>query len=262
MKKRLSTVLIALLLILCISLPALAYTSNRTLDLVTDAAAILNESDAAYLNSEAERITSLYDCEVIIVTVDSLDGYYVEDFSQAVFETYQYGCGEERSCVMLLLSYYDRKYDILAYGFGNEVFTDARKDILVEHIVPCLSEDRWYDAFDLYLKICEDFLYATTNGLEHGEYDAPQFSLLKLLVTLALSAIPALIVILSMRKKMKTAVKQSNANAYIAENGINITYWDDHYVRSNVRRVAKSSGSGGGKTSVNSGGFSHRSGDF
>ena len=261
MKKRVWTALIALLLLLCLTHPALAY-SSRTLDLVADAAGLLSESEAAYLNAEAERLSEAYACEVIIVTVDSLDGYYVQDFSEGVFETYQYGYGADRSCIMLLLSFYDREYDILAHGYGNTVFTDARKDIMVEHVVPYLSEDNWYGAFDMYLKVCEDFLYANANGLEHGEYDAPGSPAGNILLTLILSAIPAALVVLSMRSKMKTAVRQSNATAYIADNGVNISYRDDRYIRSNVRRVAKSSSSSGGKTSVNSRGFSHRSGKF
>lgn len=264
MKRRIVSALIVLLLLLCMSVPVLA-SSQRTLDLVTDAAGILTADEAGYLNAEAERLTQIYGCEVIIVTVESLDGYYVQEFSEAVFETYQYGYGADRSCIMLLLSYYDREYDILAHGYGNTVFTDARKDIMVDYVVPYLGEDNWYGAFDMYLKICEDFLYADANGLEYGEYDAPGSPAGTILITVLLSAIPAAIVVRVMRGKMKTAVRQRNATAYIADNGVNISYRDDRYIRSNIQRVPKSSESSkssGGKTTVNSGGFSHRSGKF
>ena len=71
----------------------------------------------------------------------------------------------------------------------------------------------------------------------------------------------ALIVCLIMKGKMKTARKQTQADAYIPRDGVRITRRDDVYLTTTQTRVAVESQKSGG-TSVNSGGFSHSSGKF
>jgi hypothetical protein len=81
----------ALLALLLLGGTALAAGSGRKIDLVTDAAGLLTDSQRAFLESRAEKLSEQYECDVAIVTVDSLDGYAAADYNEAVYR--QYGLG-------------------------------------------------------------------------------------------------------------------------------------------------------------------------
>ena len=72
----------------------------------------------------------------------------------------------------------------------------------------------------------------------------------------------ALVVCLVMKGKMKTARKQTHADAYIPQNGVRMLRQEDVYLTTTQTRVKIETQKSGGGTSVNSGGFSHSSGKF
>lgn len=263
MKKRMLMILPALLALCLLCGTALAAGSSRQLDLVTDAAGLLTDSQRAELESRAEELSGQYECDVVIVTVDSLSGYTAADFNSALYEQYELGWGEEKSGVCLLVSTENRDYDLMAHGTGNTAFTDYGKGILSDKFTKFFRDDDWYGGFRCYLDTCGEFLQAASEGkpVDRGSDPYDKFSFLDAVITLAVCFLPALVTVLVMKRRMKTAVPQAQANAYVEEEGVRITESSDQFLNTTQDRVLRVRTSSGG-TTTGSSGNSHQSGKF
>ena len=273
MKKRWLSLSLLLLLLLLLTCPALAET-ERELPLVCDICGLLTDEEAEELDARAEQYSEAYGCEIILVVVPDTEGYNVEDYTEAVYNTYHYGWGEEKSGVILLLSMEERDYDLAAYGYGNVAFTDYGKEWLMDDVLPYLGSDDWYGGFSAYVEACADYLRQAREGTPVDKYydSAPTrqgFYVTggMVLLSLILGLIPAGIVVLVLRGRMKSAVLQKKADNYFSE-PLQLYQQEDRFVRRDIRRVPRSSnsgsrgGGGGHGTSVRSSGFSHHSGKF
>ncbi len=244
-----------------------AAAEPETLDNVTDAAGLLSDAQRQELNNRAVSLSSQYGIQVMIVTVPSIGSYFVEDFTEAVFDKYNLGAGSDRSCIMLLLSMEDRDYDIFAHGYGNYVFTDYGKEKLADKFLPKLGNDDWYGGFDAYLDGCDEFLALAAQGEPvdvnsgYGRMGAGP----KTVICLIVAFFPALIAALVMKGKMKTVRAQQGAMEYVGDEGLELRLKEDRFLHRSVSRVRKESsnrGSRSGGPSVNSHGRSHHSGKF
>jgi uncharacterized protein len=52
------------------------------------------------------------------------------EYAKSVYQENALGYGTEKSGIILMLSMTDRNYALIAYGYGNTVFTDHGRDIL------------------------------------------------------------------------------------------------------------------------------------
>ena len=286
MKKRLLSLLLtgllAALLLSLLAFPALA-DSQRTLPLVVDVYGLLSEEQEEALNELAEGYSAQYECDIILIVTTDTEGYDVESYTEAVYHHYQYGWGEERSGVILLLSMEGRDYDLAAYGYGNVAFTDYGKTWLMDDVLPYLGKNDWYNAFRKYIDLSADYLRQAREGNPVDYYgggkddpwgggpDYPTRSGFyvsgqTVLIALIAGLIPAGITVLIMRAKMKSARLQTQADSYAA--GLQLRDRQDRFINKTVSRVRRDtdsggrSGGGGHGTSVHSSGFSHHSGKF
>lgn len=276
MKRRVITFLLFVLLLLSLSLGAFAL-SEGGMPLVADSAGLLTEEENASLNSLAEELSRAYGCEIIIITVPELEGWNVEELSEAIYNQYEFGCGAEKSGVMLLLSMAERDFDMLAHGYGNTAFTDYGKDQLMDCVLPYLGRNDWYGGFYEFISLCGSYLEAAGNeapvdvhsdyvpGYGYTDYDpGPQLTPVKLVIALIIGLIVAAIVSGVQKAKMKSTAIQTRADRYMSE--LKLTEREDRYLNTTRTRTPRSSSSGGsrggGGTSVRSSGFSHHSGKF
>ena len=170
--------------------------------------------------------------------------------------------------ILLALCMAERDYDLCAHGeTGHRAFTDYGKGVLAErYFLSEFGKDYWYDGFNRYLDGCTDFLQLDAQGEPFDRATDPErledISVLKWIAVIVIPLLTALIVCLIMKGKMKTARKQTHADAYIPQNGVRLTRQDDVYLTTTQTRVKIETQKSGGGTSVNSGGFSHSSGKF
>ncbi len=237
--------------------------SSGALDPVTDAAGLLTEEQRKTLNDRAQALTEKYGIAVRIITVDSIGSYNIEDFAEAVFDEYHLGYGPQNSCIMLLMSMEYRDYDIFAHGYGNEAFTDYGKEKLDGYFLPKFKNNDWYGGFTGFLDGCDEYLRLAAAGtpVDRGSMSRGA----KTVIHLVIAFIPALIVALILKGKMKTVAKQRSAAAYTGLDQLDLRFKEDRFLhRSQTRtRIETNSGSrSGGGTSVNSHGSSHHSGKF
>ena len=111
MKKRMMTWLLVLLAALTLTVPSFAEQTEDDL-LIYDAAELLNEDEWLELELLADEITWRYNCAVYIVTIPDYEDYGDSPYNAAanIYNTQDFGIGEERSGVLLMLSTWDRDY--------------------------------------------------------------------------------------------------------------------------------------------------------
>jgi uncharacterized protein len=142
-------------------------------------------------------------------------------------------------------------------------FTDYGTDLISEACVNYLSEDAYYNAFDTYVNMTNDFLEEAKAGniydVDNKKVTTKDY-IKRILIILVVALVISGIIIQIMKSKMKTAVSQPYAKAYVKKGSFKITRKRDSFLYSHTSKAAipKSSSSGGGTSShTSSSGSSH-----
>ncbi len=232
---------------------------------VFDEAGVLTYDEIEELEAKAKEITETYGCEVYAITFPSLDGYEAWELNELLFAELQEYYGASEDLVILTLAMEERQYDIMAHGYGNTVFTDYGKDVMAERFLDDFADDYWYWGFSDYLDTCDEFLEMAANGKPFdvdSEGDSFGENIFGVLIAILVSCIIALVICLILRAQMKTARIATEAHDYQKE--LHLTRQYDRFSHRDIRRVynpPKESNNSGG-TTINGGGFSHKSGGF
>ena len=261
MTKKIISIVIAAVLVLMMSTVAFANTSGRY---VFDDASILTYDEIEEFETTAKNLYQEYGCEVYIITFSSLMGYEAWQLNELLYDELvsEYGAGED--VIMLLLAMEERQYDILAHGYGNTVFTDYGKDVMAERFLDDFAADSWYWGFYDYLDTCGEFLKMAANG-EPFDVDSESSGskFLGVIIAVLVSCAISLMICLILKAQMKTAVMATEAKDY--EKDLVLTNQYDRFSHRDIRRIynpPQENNNSGGGTTVNSGGFSHKSGGF
>lgn len=240
------------LILICIifaSVPCTAFAKAESLPRIIDDDDLVTTSQEASLLSRLNTLSENYNCDIIIVTVPSLEGYSSEEYSDVLYEYARYGLGETRDGFMLLVCTQERDWALTAYGNADSRFTYSKITDVKESILPHLSEDEYYDAFDNFIISCDNILAS------HGKVT---FKPLWIPVALAIGVIIAFIVVFIMKSKLKSVRFQPAANNYLKDGSLNITHARDIFLYSTITRRAKpqqSSSSSGAPGARQSGKF-------
>ena len=256
MKKRILSLCIILLLALSLCTPvAAAGFEDAQLSFVTDEAGLLTNEQRLELEQRAEEISQKYQCGVYIITVNDFTDYTYEssvyEAAKDLYREYELGYGEERSGELLLLSMEARDYALIAYGYGNTAFSEAAAE-LAETFLDDFADDAWYDGFSDYLEKSASMLVSSRNIVFVG-----------IGISLLLGCgLGLLLCWLLKEKQMKSVAVKQDANAYLRADGVHITNRQDQFSHITQTRTKIEKSSGGGGTSVDSDGFSGKSGKF
>ena len=256
--KRVHRFLLSILMVVCLILPVSAAEPDRVVDL----AGLLTQNEISYLSDTLEGIRDHWGMDVVIVTVDSLQGYstsaYADDF-------YDYsGYGDDG--ILLLVSIRDRQWAVSTAGEGIYIFTDAGIDYMAEQFLPDLSAGNYGDAFETFAYLCEEFLDQgyTDSPYDVGDFSHNSFRLGKrLLICFGVGLLIALVAVGVMYGQLKS-VRSHTASAYV-RGGLKLTASRDLFLYAHVdRRKRETNNSGGSSTHHSSSGRSHggRSGGF
>lgn len=268
MKKRISSLLAVMALALFLCVPALAAGFDEVeLYFVTDEAGLLSEQEWSDLEARAEEISLKYKCGVYIIAVNNFanyaDGNDVVEAAKNLYREYSLGYGGERSGVLLLLSMAERDYDLLAYGYGNTAFTDYGKDQLAEKFLDNFKDDDWYGGFQDYLEKSDSMLKSAREGHPLDVDSNPLIRLTGIGISLLVGCVAAFVIAVGVSDRMMKSVSaKTKADTYLIAGSVEITGREDHFTHTTETRtkIERSSGSGG--TTVDSDGFSSKSGKF
>lgn len=225
---------------------------------VVDEADLLTDAEENELLAQVDEISSRQQVDVAVVTVNSLDGEDIQDYTADYYDYNGYGIGEDHDGIMLLISMEEREWFILTTGFGIDILNDSDLEILEGEIVPYLSEGDYAQAFHVFAENCDG---EVTYAYEEEAQEAKPNVLISIVIGLILGLIPAFV----MRGKLKTVHMQNNAGRYIDRESRKLTTKQDIFLYHTVNRVPiQTDDSNRSSTFTGSSGTSHggRGGGF
>lgn len=256
MKKIFSLLLITLL---CFSFSTGIF-AQTAVDLVVDKADVLTYNEEVQLLSSLESIREEYGLDVVILTVETLDGEWPEDLADDYYDYNGYG----EDGILLLICPESGDGHISTAGYGITALTDAGIEKITEEITPALSSGDYFEAFETYAEYCDEFIGLAKSGDPFDYDDLPKepFSVFKsLILSLIIGFAIALVITLAMKSQLKSVRFQDNASMYVKRDSMNLTHSRDLYLYSRVTRTAKPKDSGS-STHRSSSGRSHGGGSF
>lgn len=241
--------------------------SAENSDKVVDNASLLTDSQEQELEDKLSELADRYDCDVVIVTADTIDGKTPMAYADDYFDYNDYGIGSGRDGVLFLLSMEDRDWWISTTGEGIDIFTDYGIQFIGGEMLPDLSDGNYYEAFCTFAELSDDFMKQAQDGRPYdtnNKYKTAGDKIKIVLISAGIGIVAALIVTLSLKGQLKSVKPNNQAKDYIRQGSMKLTSSRDVFLYKNVDRTVRqssgSSGSGGSSTHTSSSGASHGGG--
>ena len=270
--RSLCAALAALVLLLALAAPAFAAESGFA-DLyyrMNDSAQLLTEDEDNELEASLEELSVRQSFDVVIATIDSLDGEgytSMEEYADDLYDYCQFGYGANRDGVLLLISKGDRKWHISTCGYGITAFTDAGIQYLGQQMTPDMADGDYATAFRTFIRWTDAYVTAAREGHPYDVNNMPHepLSILYLGLALVIGLVTALIVTGVMKSQLKSVAPQPDASSYVRQGSMRLTNQRDHFLYRDVHRTERpkasdSSDSGGSSTHTSSSGTTHGGG--
>ena len=276
MKRKLICVWLSLTLIL----PLLALTgyAEETLCRIVDNGSILTAAEESALEEQTRLLRDTYAMDVVILTVDALNGTRAQDYAEDYYDANGYGCGKDASGVLLLIAMEEREWYVSTSGEAIYALTDYGIQCAGEELQAGFSTS--YEAgFRRFLNVLPEFFEAYQTGAPidgyadyrgdyyHSDREETVYYAEEFAPSIGVSVFAGLIIaavsILIMRIGMNTKQPQRSAAGYMKNNSFRMHQQQDLFLYSNVTKVRreehKPSG-GGSSVHRSSGGTRHGGG--
>lgn len=270
--RSLCAALAALVLLLALAVPAFAAEEGFA-DLyyrMNDSAEVLTEDEDNELEASLEELSVRQSFDVVIATIDSLEGEgytSMEEYADDLYDYCQFGYGADRDGVLLLVSVGDRKWHISTCGYGITAFTDAGIQYLGDKMTPDMADGDYAAAFRTFIQWTDTYVTAAREGHPYDVDNMPHepLSILYLGLALVIGLVTALIVTGVMKSQLKSVALQQDAASYVREGSMKLTNQRDLFLYRDVHRTERpkessSDDSGGSSTHTSSSGTTHGGG--
>lgn len=234
---------------------------------VVDMAELLSDSEKTALLSKLDEISKRQKLDIVVLTVNTLDGKTPRDYADDFYDYNGYGFGENKDGILLLVSMEDRDWWISTTGYGITALTDAGIEYISEKFLSDLSDGDYAQAFTTYAELCDQFITQAKTGESYDTGNMPKepFNVAwNILVAFVIGLVVAVIVTSIMKKQLKTVQLKSEANNYVKANSMILTENRDLFLYNQVSRRARpketDNSSGGSSTHTSSSGSSHGGG--
>lgn len=280
--KKLGGIFFALLFAVCTVLLLSAVSvipafAEGDLPRLVDMADLLSDSEESDLLDRLDEISERQQVDIVVVTVDSMEGETAMVYADDFYDYNGYGFGADRDGIILLISMSERDWYISTRGYGIRAITDAGREYISEQFVSYLSAGDYAAAFTNYAKLCDDFITQAKTGDPYDIDNLPDESfepVWGLLCSLVVAFIISLIATGVMKGQLKSVHSQSAADNYIKQGSLQLTKKNDLFLYKHVDRRKKpennssssssssrsSGSSGGSRTHTSSSGATHGGG--
>lgn len=218
---------------------------------VYDNADLLSEEEEASLQEMCIDASQESEADIIVLTVDSLEGQTAQAYADDFFDYNGFGYEEEMGTgTLLLVSMEDRDVAFSTSGKCVDIFMNSSDEIR-EAITPYLSDGEYYEGFSLYVEKTQEYI---ENG---GKSDSQK--LFDLLVRLVASLVIATIVVWIM---YSGSMSKMTVNGYTYAVGHKSDLLQQHDVFQRTTTISRHiernpGGSGGSGSHIGSSGNSH-----
>lgn len=248
--------------------PAVTAKAADDMIRIADWAELLSESEEAELSDRLDEISERQKFDIVIVTLDSLEGADIVAYADDFFDYNGYGFGEGKDGILFLISMEERDWCISTSGYGITAFTDAGQEYLSEKFLPYLSDGAYADAFQTFAEWCDDYITQARAGTPYDVDNIPvePFSPLgALIIAVVVGFVVSFIVTGIMRLSLHSVFSEPAADSYMKKDSLRLTKNYDLFLYKNVTRTEKpkeaststSGSSGGSTTHVSSSGNTH-----
>ena len=231
---------------------------------LTDSAGLLSEEEAQNILTKLDEVSERQKFDIVILTVDSLEGATATEYADDFFDYNDYGMGEDKSGILFLITMSERKRCISTHGEAIQIFTDAGQEYMTDNFGSYLSDGEYYEGFMKFADLCEKFIIQAQSGEPYDVENLPEETIpfyMIFLISLVVGFVIALIVTGVMRSRMKTVHMKPDAADYMKDGSLHINRSRDIFLYHQVTRTAKpkeeSSGGGGSSTHTSSSGETH-----
>jgi len=126
---------VLLVLFVVLSLSAFTLDVPKLKGRINDYAGILNSSEESQLESVLRNTEAKTSSQVVLLTIPSLEGENLEDYSIRVVEKWQIGQKEYDNGALLLVALAEKKVRI-EVGYGLEhILTDLKSDYIIRNLI-------------------------------------------------------------------------------------------------------------------------------
>lgn len=235
---------------------------ERLLPRLVDQAELLSEDAEAKLLSSLDEISERQECDVVVVTVNSLEGKTAEQYADDTYDYNGYGFGEERDGILFLISMEERDWALSTCGVCIAAFTDAGQEYMVSQWKSALSDGKYEEAFSKYAQLCDEFMTQAKTGEPYGEGNLPKSSVSPFWIfgDLGIGCLIAWCMGNRKKSRLKTVRKKAEAQDYVVGGTLRLNGSWDRMIdkRVSARTVSTSSNSGGGSSAhTSSSGTTH-----
>ena len=229
----------ALLLLLSLSLLSTVYADFKNPSIV-DKAEYLTQAELAELSEKLDAVREKYDFEVAIYTESAMTSATAEASADDIYDYNGYGAGADDDGIMLYICSDTREYHFTTHAKGIEYFNSNGLKFLEGEVLPYLSRNDYYGAFETYIETAGKLVELGELG---SPYNKKQYSTKYLVGVIIFCLItPLLIAFFMMKsklKKMKTAVENDYAANYMKPGSMNIAVSRDLFLYSKTTKTEK-----------------------
>lgn len=172
LKISLKIFLIIVLLLGGMTVKSFALVEQSTEFYVNDTANLLDSDVENYIIETNKKLNAATGAQIVVVTVNNLEGQSLEEYATALFRKYGIGDSKKNNGVLLLLALEEREFRI-EVGYGLEgVLNDAKTGRIQDgYIIPYLKDDNWNEGVrNGYSKVLEEV--SNEYGVDVGEINA------------------------------------------------------------------------------------------
>ena len=224
---------------------------------LADQEELLTTEEQEELLAWLDEISERQQCDVVIVTVASIEGKTATEYADDYFDYQGYGYGEKSDGILLLVGMKERVWAISTHGsLGISAFTDAGLDYIKEDVQFQLKLENYAKAFRTFASLCDQFLTAAHKG---KPYDVGNLPIKHASPSILIFLFPIGILIMawksrSKKRSLKSVVKKTGAISYKVPNSLHLWVDEDRITGSHVTKRKRheesrdrggSSGSGG-----------------
>ncbi len=242
MKK--SLIITALAVILSLLMPIISFASPDMPPYpVVDEADVLSDYEENQIANKLIALFKEHRIHFAIVIIDDLGAEMPYSYADSYYHSNGFGYGKDKSGILLLLAMSSRDYYIYTYGEAEKKFGNIELTELEDAMLPHFGDNEFYDGFMAYADACDSVLSFDIIG--------------SLLIAVVIGAVISLIIVFSMKSKLKSVRPQKTASNYVRSGSFTLTKDLDLYLYRTITRVKRadtSSGSRGGSRGGGRGG--------
>lgn len=126
---------------------------DNGLPLLIDDADVLNDEEEEALNLRLSIAKEMTGIDIVAVTNNDMGGKTAEEFTNSFYKDNGYGVGENKSGVILLLTFDGGTLHVTSFGDAYNYLPEEALGEIIDYVIGDFSGGRYYDGFYYYAQL-------------------------------------------------------------------------------------------------------------